>query len=151
NEIRDCLQPISEVQPTKPPPVATLLFSLSPPTNFVINENWALSGASASNEGVRVRISTPADPWHYAATLPFSVQGLDLERTWAWVKIRVHRTKGCPLVALFDESGNDIIRERGVQPEDQDLYFDVLSNAQDRVLIRNGAIPQISEIEIDWI
>jgi len=151
DKANDCLQQIS-VQPSKPPPAATLSYSVDLQTSIVVNNDWASSGASATDHGRRLRIKTPAHPWHYAAVLSISLQGLDLEGTWAWLKIHVHGVRGCAMLSLFDESCNEIIGERAAQSEigDQDLYFDVLSSS-DGVLIRNGSVQQISEVEIESV
>jgi hypothetical protein len=143
----------SNVKPMAPPPSASLLHSVELPTAVVIDDKWSMDGASTTTLGKRAVISTPVDPWHYAAVLKVPIANLDLRSTWAWLKVRIHQTKGLPMLSLFSKQSDEIVGERPAQAENGgvDFFFDLFSHSLDHLLVRNGSIPQTSELEIESV
>ncbi len=114
----------------------------------VVSPNYWVGGSVRMVNG-GVQVSTPGQPWGYAAYLP-AVGPVDTDM-WAWVRVSIRVTKGAIGVGLLD--GDEILDEEvcGVTDRPEEIWLRLPAGRVCAVLVRNGDATFASEVTINSI
>jgi hypothetical protein len=136
------------VPPPLPPETLTEVVATIPPALIRVEPGWALVGSSQEVRQALTVVTTSADPWSYSAWAHPDLADLVRDRYWYWLKIRVSRAAGSPLLSLYDKTRNTLRSEISVVPSEvaRDYYLELSDDVHRGLLVRNGPLAARSVI-----
>jgi hypothetical protein len=110
--VREEEMPSQRFHASHPPPEARTV-RIYGPNDVVCYQFWANAGATVVVDGAGARITTPVEPWHYAAGVNLDFSGVDFEHEVCWIKLVLTDAHGEFRASLYD-GGADTLREEKV-------------------------------------
>jgi hypothetical protein len=136
------------VPPACPPENHCELVVTMPVSSIRIEPEWASAGSTQEVRHAVNVVTTSADPWSYSACAHLDLAHLARDRYWYWLRVRVSRTGGAPMLSLYDMTRNTLRSEISVPASEaaQDYYLELSDDLHRALLVRNGPLPERSVV-----
>lgn len=134
------------VPPESPPENLFEVVATLPLDSIHVEPEWASVGSTQEiHEALNV-VTTSAHPWSYSAWAHPDLPDLARDQYWYWLRIRVARAAGSPLVSLYDRTRNTLRSEISVPASEvaRDYYLELSDDLHRGLLVRNGESPERS-------
>jgi glycosyltransferase involved in cell wall biosynthesis len=136
------------VPPASPPENLSEVVATMPLDSIRVEPEWASPGSTQDVRQALNVVTTSAAPWSYSAWAQPDLPDLARDRYWYWLRIRVSRASGSPLLSLYDSTRNTIRSEIPVLASEvpRDYFLELSDDVHRGLLFRNGPSPEKSVV-----